>query len=52
MKKCKKCGQKEGVHKLSCETNVKRIEIVIEFYRERGCNSELANKVKRKIIDK
>lgn len=32
--------------------NLTRIEDVLEFYRQRGCNSEYANKVYRKIIKK
>lgn len=30
MKKCKKCGQKKGVHKMSCETQ-KKVLIVHDF---------------------
>lgn len=57
MEKCKQCGQKDGVHKMSCESrkvscNLERIEYVLKFYIERGINSEIANNIKRKIIDK
>lgn len=30
MKKCKKCGQKDGVHKMSCETR-KQVVVKPEF---------------------
>lgn len=31
-------------------TPLTRIKRVLEFYRKRGCNSEFANKVYRKIV--
>jgi len=31
---------------------IERITIVMEFYRQRGCNKESVNKVYRKIINK
>ena len=33
------------------QSNLTRIKRVLEFYRKRGCNSEFANKVYRKIIN-
>jgi len=34
------------------QSNLTRIKRVLELYRKRGCNSELANKVYRKILNK
>lgn len=33
------------------QSNLTRIKRVLEFYRKRGCNSEYANKIYRKIIN-
>jgi len=32
------------------QSNLTRIKRILEFYRKRGCNSERANEVYRKII--
>jgi len=32
------------------QSNLTRIKRILEFYRKRGCNSEIANEVYRKII--
>lgn len=32
-------------------SNIQRITIVMEFYHQRGCNSERVNKLYRKIIN-
>jgi len=33
------------------QSPLQRIKRILEFYRKRGCNSEYANKIYRKIIN-